>query len=249
MRKKYKNPPVQEALCEIFFSGSAWDNTIPGSFYEGIKKDFPNKAQLKQFGVELNIAEKERVAKFHDNEDRIQFRKPDGSQIVQLAKDMLVVNQLQPYPHFEAWLPVVKSKLDLYLRLATPKMITKIGVRYINRIDIPKAEIRLEDYFNIYPQLPQGLGEKHGSFMMRLELPPKHFSHQLVITFATAPSKQPESMAFALDLYNIFSNSLSVERGAELVTQIANEGHENIELAFENSIKENLRLLFQEEKK
>ena len=30
--KKYRNPPVVEALCEIYFVGSQWDNTIPGLF-------------------------------------------------------------------------------------------------------------------------------------------------------------------------------------------------------------------------
>lgn len=246
-KRQYKNPPVQEALCEIFFTGSEWDNTIPGSFYGEIQRDFPNKTQLKQFGVEVNIAEKERLAKFSENEDRIQFRKPDASQIVQLAKDLLVVNQLRPYPRFEAWLPVIKNKLELYVKLARPKNIAKIGVRYINRIIIPKKEVRMEDYFNLYPQLPKEWGDEHGSFMMRLELPPKHPTHQLVITFATTPSDAADSTAFALDLYDIFGKLAKNE--VDQVVKIASEGHENIEQAFENSIMDNLRVIFQEEKK
>lgn len=246
-KRKYKYPPVQEALCEIFFTGSEWDNAIPGSFYEEIKAEFPQKTQLKQFGVEVNIADKERLAKFSENEDRIQFRKPDGSQIIQLARDLLVINQLRPYPQFEAWLPVIEKKLDLYMRLVKPKGIVKTGVRYINRIVIPKREVRMEDYFNLYPQLPEGLSKRHGPFMMRLELPPKYASHQLVITFATAPADTPDSIAFALDLYDIFGKP--IENRVDQLIQIVKEGHENIELAFENSIKEDLRIIFQEEKK
>lgn len=32
MGRRYKNPPVVEALCEIFFDGSQWDSTLTGLF-------------------------------------------------------------------------------------------------------------------------------------------------------------------------------------------------------------------------
>lgn len=119
--KKYKNPPIQEALCEIFFFGSEWDNTIPGSFYEKIKKDYSEKKQMVG-QVQFEVSPQKKEAKFIGEEDRLQFRKPDGSQIVQLSQNLLVINQLKPYPEkFEDWLPVVKDKFELYCQLAQPK--------------------------------------------------------------------------------------------------------------------------------
>ena len=245
-KRRYKKPPVQEALCEVFSSGFEWDDTIPGLFYETIKDQFSNKSQLKQFGIELNVGSSERAAKFLEKNDRIQFRKPDGSQIIQLAQDLLVINQLKPYMHFEDWFPVVKDKFSLYSKCAKPKQIEKIGIRYINRIVVPKAAFKMEDYFNCYPQLPSALGDTHGPFMIRLQTVTKHPSHQLIITFATAPSDSPESTAFALDLYDIFQKPMAPD--VNELTKIANEGHENIVRAFENCIKDNLRALFEEEK-
>ncbi len=246
MKRKYENPPIQEALCEIFFSQPEWDNTMPGLFYEQIKKDHPNKTQIKQLNVEVNVGDNKHAAKFSDNEDRIQFRNVDGSQIVQLASNLLVVNQLRPYPHFEAWLPVVRSTFEIYDRFAKPKGIEKIGVRYINRVLIPKLKIQMEDYFNVYPQLPKELGDQHGPFMMRFELFPKNPKHQLFITFATSPSNEPNSIAFALDIYDTFSNPES--KSVDSVIKIAAESHDNILTAFENSIKDSLRAVFQEKK-
>ncbi len=102
MKRKYQNPPIQEALCEIFFSQPEWDNTMPGLFYEQIKKDHPNKTQIKQLNVEVSVGDNKRAAKFSDNEDRIQFRNTDGSQIVQLASNLLVVNQLSQSVKFDS---------------------------------------------------------------------------------------------------------------------------------------------------
>ena len=67
-----------------------------------------------------------------------------------------------------------------------------------------------------------------------------------MITFASAPADGPDSMAFALDIYDIINRPAAVDAGQ--VVRMAGEGHENIEMAFESSIKDNLRVIFEEEK-
>ena len=244
--KKYKNAPVVEALCEIFFSGSKWDGTIPGMFFDKIKQDYPIKKELDQIGVEVSISPEVQRSQVMRGERRIQFLKPDNSQLVQIEKDLVVVNQLRPYPRFVDWKPVIDKMLKLYCDLAQPTGIKQIGIRYINRIVIPTHSFKLHDYFNLYPQVPDNLGAMHGKFMMRLEIPPKHKGHQLIVTFGAAPAESPETSAEMLDFYNIFIApqllSLSdVERNI-------GEAHENIESAFENSITQKARDLFEEEK-
>ena len=31
--RRYQRPPIVEALCEVYFTGSQWDSTVPGLFY------------------------------------------------------------------------------------------------------------------------------------------------------------------------------------------------------------------------
>ncbi len=48
MSRKYKNPPVVEALCEFqFISDKSWDLTLPGLIYERVKSEFPVKQQTE----------------------------------------------------------------------------------------------------------------------------------------------------------------------------------------------------------
>ena len=128
MGKKYKNPPVVEALCEIFFSGSKWDSTVPGMFFDRIKKDYPTKKELDQIGVEVSISPEVQRSQVRRGERRIQFIKPDGSQLIQVEKDLVVVNQLRPYPRFVDWNPVIDNMLKLYCELAQPVGIKQIGI-------------------------------------------------------------------------------------------------------------------------
>jgi uncharacterized protein (TIGR04255 family) len=243
--RKYKNPSVVEALCEIFFNGSKWDSTLPGLFFDKIKDAYPKKKELEQIGVEVSVSRDVQGSRIIRGSKRIQFIKEDGSQLIQIEKDLLVVNQLKPYPRFEDWKPVIDNMLNLYVQLTQAAGIRQLGIRYINRIVIPASKFQMEDYFCLYPEVPQSLEAMHGRFMMRLEIPPKHKGHLLVITFGTAPVDSPETSTEMLDLYDIFAlpQSLAISD----VDKYIIEAHENIEVAFENSITDKTRELFEEE--
>lgn len=243
--RKYNNPPVVEALCEISFSGSKWDSTLPGLFFDKVKDIYPKKRELEQIGVEVSISREMQGSKVMRGGQRIQFIKEDGSQLIQIEKDLLVVNQLKPYPRFEDWKPVIDNMLNLYARLAEPQGIRRAGIRYINRIVIPASKFKMEDYFYLYPEVPQSLEAMHGRFMMRLEIPPKHKGHLLVVTFGTAPADSPQISTEMLDLYDIFTLPQPLAIGE--VDKYIMEAHENIETAFENSITDRTRDLFNEE--
>lgn len=243
--RKYKKPPVVEALCEIFFSGSKWDGTIPGLFFDKIKDIYPKKRELEQIGVEVSVSKDIQGSRVMRGGKRIQFIKEDKSQLIQIEKDLLVINQLKPYPRFEDWKPVIDKMLDLYVELTRPESIRRLGIRYINRIVIPSNKFKMEDYFYLYPEVPQTLEAMHGRFMMRLDIPPKNKNHLLVITFGTAPSNSPKVSTEMLDLYDIFAptKSLPVIDAEKYII----EAHENIEIAFENSVTQKTRDLFEEE--
>ena len=59
MGRRYKNPPIVEALCEFeFISSQPWDLTIPGLIYEKVKDEFPDKRQQIGIGVQFKPTEK-----------------------------------------------------------------------------------------------------------------------------------------------------------------------------------------------
>ena len=122
----------------------------------------------------------------------------------------------------------------------------RLGLPYINRVIIPQSGIRIEDYFTVYPQLPKAVGDVHGRFMIRVEIPARKAGHGVLVTFGSAPPPdQPGERAYVLDIYDMFKpiEPLAFERLREGI-EIA---HGNVETAFEGSITEKLRSLFQPE--
>jgi uncharacterized protein (TIGR04255 family) len=244
---RYAKPPVIEALCEIYFAGRSWDSTVPGRFYERVKTDFPERRQRVVQEALITMGPEQATAGLRQLPPWMQFVSDERHRMIQLAENLLVVNQLSPYPRFEEWEADVFRALRVYRELAQPETVVRMGLRYINRVVIPGERIRMADYFTIYPHLPPSLGDTHGSFMVRVEVPQSAQGHTVVITFGTAPppSAGDAAQAFMLDLYDILHIGTAVDE--EVVKRELRQAHANIGLAFEDSITDALRKLFEPE--
>jgi uncharacterized protein (TIGR04255 family) len=240
MGRRYASPPVIEALCEIYTAGSAWDPTVPGLFYERVRDRFPKRGQARDVESEVTAGAPAPATRVTPGAPRSQFSREDGSRMIQVGRDLVVVNQLRPYPAFEEWRPQILEALDLYRELARPSQVSRIGLRYLNRVVIPEPEAPMERYFQLYPELPKALGSQHGTFMLRIELPTGSPGHELVVTFGSAPRDREGTQVFVLDLYDI---ARSPDFGA--VPHRIDEAHAHIERAFEAILTDATRALFQ----
>jgi uncharacterized protein (TIGR04255 family) len=244
--RKYRNPPVVEALCEVFFAGSSWDDTIPGRFYDQVKDAFPERRQQEMHEAALSFTPSGGAkAGIRKLAPRMRFVSKPGDRLIQLGRDLLVVNQLRPYPRFEKWAPIMESALKNYEDLCQPQSVARLGVRYINRVEIPAGRVRMEDYFTVYPTLPALMGDTHGAFLVRFEVSGQKAGHIVMVTFATAPVEKPDTLAFLLDLYDIFQPDPGIAIGQ--VQDEVKTAHDCVEAAFEGSITDRLRALFEEE--
>jgi uncharacterized protein (TIGR04255 family) len=244
VRRHYSNPPVIEALAELYFEGSAWDVTAPGSFYGQVKDRFPKKEQLGQVALELAVGPEGANARMGRGGGRAIFKNKDETQLVQVGADALVVNQLPPYPHFEAWRDVLLEMLPIYREVAAPTSVARLGMRYINRIEVAQAYVQMEEFFRVYPEMPPEIGLAHGDFLVRLQIPARIPAHNILLTFGKAPASAPGFQAFVLDLYDVIP--LDGPGSFDLIEQRLNEAHENIEWVFEHAITDATRAIFGE---
>ena len=177
----------------------------------------------------------------------MQFVSEKGHLMIQVAENLLVVNKLRPYSHFAEWESVVYRALAEYKELALSQRVARVGLRYINQIEIPGTRIAMEDYFTIYPQLPKSLGNTHGPFLIRVEIPQAEQGHVVLVTFGTDSFSEPkkEKQVFMLDLYDIVTLDVPPDE-IELKKQIQ-QAHDNVVMAFEDSITDRLRTLLEME--
>ena len=161
-RRRYRNPPIEEALCEFrFLPGREWDLTIPGKLHVILGKEYNGKPQEKTLvDVALN-AEGGQPPKLNYGAGlaKVQLVTTDGKRQVGVGKDILSVHMLRPYqnPRFhgrggwDEFQPRISAALDAYWEVAKPIGVCRIGIRYINKIVIPQTPVAVERYLKCAP--------------------------------------------------------------------------------------------------
>lgn len=242
MRRQYANPPLIEAVCEFRFEpGDSWDLAIPGLLYKALSSQFPKRRQVRL--LESTIAAKpEGIWQTVSQEERLQCLREDETALVQVGPHLLSVNHLKPYPQWKGFVPLIREALHAYRGVANPKGLQRIGLRYINRIEIPEPNVPLERYFDFYPfvgsRLPQGFFQ----CVVRIHVP--FYGGRDVLRLAL--SDEPGKPTFILDLDYFLGQPGKV--AFEDVFQWLDAAHDRVEEAFEGCVKDSLRERFGEVK-
>lgn len=243
MGRRYKNPPVVEALCEFQFEpDSPWDLAMPGLIYEKVRDAFPKRRQAKVLDVGF-LAGPEAVEQKVRAMDRMQFLREDEKALIQVGPHFLAVNHLEPYPSWEEFLPLIEKGLEAYCDVAAPKSIHRIGLRYINRIEFMERRIDLEEYFEFHPFVGPNLPQEFGPFIVGIQVIYGD-SDILKITLTTARTETPDTIAMILDLDYFLAKPGEVM--LDNVVEWVNVAHDRIEDAFEACITDRLRQMFGE---
>lgn len=179
-RRQYKNPPIEEALCEFRFKPSQdWDFTMPGKLHGELKEEYPGKPRQQnvveaalqaQPGKPPNIMLREGLAK-------VQLVTEDGKRIVAVGPDVLSIHMLRPYqnpdhPEQSGWdefRPRIEAALAAYWRVAEPLGVLRAGIRYINKIVVARSPIAVEKYFKCAPPEVPNLPETMSAFISKVE--------------------------------------------------------------------------------
>jgi len=249
MEKKYKSPPVVEALCEFqFVPNEAWDITIPGMLYERIKDEFPIKQQQIGFGVRI-VQPREggmRERRMELASPPMQFFSNDKCSLVQVGQDLLTINHLKPYRTWEVFRPSILKVLGKYVDIANPKGFRQIGLRYINKIDFDEHRIEITDYFNYHPTIPNDLPQEHKTFQVTVDIPYEEERDLLRLTLATIIPEEPGVLSLVLDIGYSMVKPEGI--GFKQVLNWLENAHLIVETAFEASITDKCRGLFEEVK-
>lgn len=246
MGRKYANPPLVEAVCEFRFTpDTQWDMTIPGLVYEKLKDEFPRREQRLFQEIEL-IQGPDGLQRQIRTSERIVFLMEDRKTFVQIGPRLLAINCLAPYPTWAGFKPKIVKAFEALMDTTDVKGLQRVGLRYINLIEIPSSQIKLEDYFQFYlflgPELPQVMV----NFIVGCEFRYAHDRDLCRVQLITTPSGSSERPAFTLDIDYFLAQPKGIK--PEEVAEWVEQAHNEIEQIFEGCITDRLRELFQEVK-
>jgi uncharacterized protein (TIGR04255 family) len=206
-RRKYRKPPIEEAVCDLQFApGTEWDPTMPGRIYERLKGTYNEKPRQQQVvEAQLQGASAEgspSVSLQHRfGKTRVQLLAEKGTRIVGIGPEQLSVHMLRPYTEWEDFRPRIWEALNAYREVAEPEAIARVGLRYINRITLEGKSPDLSRYFTIPPRFPEvDPATRMLAFFNRKEVEYLDRPIRVVVTFADIESPTPDDSSYLLDI-------------------------------------------------
>ncbi len=238
----YKRPPITEAVIELRFAQQFEQRDVEKAarrLRDEYAYEDPENAVKVQFNADT------RQTQVETSWLGVKLSSADRADIAIFRTGSLVISRLAPYTGWEAFQPRAARAWEEWRKAAGRTELQRIGVRYVNRIDVDtkdKPLIRVEDYINVWPRSPEELGEPMSGYAMQILRPLGADDCSLVMTSAIVPSPLVEFTSFVLDL-DVYRDINIPKRDDELLALLDKMRHHKNRV-FESCITDRARAIF-----
>ncbi len=229
--KKYKKPPLTEAVFELFYRTDNWTPATPGQFYSQVKEKYPVISQSSGgFGVSF-AANGIQIGPGNNNITR--YSSENSQSIIQITNNLLTVNKLPMYEGWESYKGMIIDAVSAFVQVMDVKTISRIGLRTINKIDIQAHSYEnFKKYFNVYPNIGSGL-RKNGINSIQLNyqtLEVEETEEVLAVNLSTLRKEEKYNAPTLFEIY--YTRMKEIEtKGIDDWLEIA---HQQLHVAFES---------------
>lgn len=157
MTVSYSRAPITEAVIELRFSAALSTPNL-----EKAKDKFVKKYPKVETQFDVAVALKANKSKTDTKLSGFRLIAEDVSRILILGSNHFASSKMAPYAGWEEFISIFKEDFGAFKRFVTGNPLKRIGIRYINRIDVPSngESVDSDDYLTIGVKLPELL-EKH----------------------------------------------------------------------------------------
>jgi uncharacterized protein (TIGR04255 family) len=166
----------------------------------------------------------------------------DMHYVLQAQLHGLTISKLAPYTKWEDLLGETRRVWDIYRSATRPLGIRRLGVRYINRLDLPLPFHDFSEYLLTYPEVGRSLPQLLGGFVMQAIIPLAEQSGVAIINQSAAPTVKPNTAAIMLDIDVYRDVALSIDGNG--IWDILEELRVQKNRFFEGCITDKTRELF-----
>ncbi len=200
----YNKAPITEAIIELHVSPRAelsLEELCQLQLEE--EENYPQQESIREVSGRLEVHPNHGTST-SSRSQKIGFKQvsKDKKHIWQSRLKGFAFSRLAPY---ESWEPFQTEAMRLWLRYreqTQPQKVTRLAVRFINRIDIPNTgEVELKDYFRTSPEVSADLPQQQLSgFFMQLQISQIDLPGSVLINQTMIPPVREGVISVVLDI-------------------------------------------------
>lgn len=203
----WANPPIIEAILDIRTSStSPVDISVLENFHFGVEDRFPVVKPEAIFELQFTAVEGQVPEIQGPTNEPIGFlfQSENGEKQVQVHRNGFTLRRLKGYENWELFSREARELWQRYIEIAQPEQATRIGLRYINQINLPFPIDDFKRYILTTPEIAPNVPQNLASYFMRLVLPDPNSPATAIINQAMNPVLQDAKMAplfFDIDVF------------------------------------------------
>lgn len=200
--ERFPNAPIKEAMLDIQVTfGSPVETARLETFHDLIRADYPLKQSRIKWHGEIQVAEGNVAQAVKQRAHGFLFRSADEQRAVQARQDGFTFNWLKRYDGWEVFCDEARRHWESYRDAFCPEAVTRLGLRYINRIGIPLPFTDFREYVKTAPDVAPGLPQSLSALFMRLEIPDQARGLVAIITETFESSDEGDTrLPFIFDI-------------------------------------------------
>lgn len=219
MERNYPKAPIVQVVIQVVFQKKISDAQLNQAAAK-LAKGYANRQDLKT--RELAVNADQAHVEIISEETVIRFTSSDETEICSIGPGSFNIEQLTPYPGWDSLFARWSRDFQAVVRLTNRTGVARIGVRFINRLDLPPAVdqcypneattigISLPDHFKNLTALGLNAQAEFGTRPFKL-----------IFNTALADSVVPDTHAMILDFDVIVEKN--VPQKAEAIFELLGE--------------------------
>jgi uncharacterized protein (TIGR04255 family) len=189
-----KNAPIVEAMIAFDFIVAEGElGQIRRSFIEQIQVDYPTQKPIQKAEVTFNPE----GSTGKTSEVGSRCVSTDGKKVCLISEQTFICSRLHPYENWESLRSEFQRLWEVFASFGKVQ-VTKVAVRYINKIFLPEGSEIFDSVFT-YPKIADGLPQNTFNVFVRLQIAIPEPQGTLIVTEAQLPPEKPQFVAIALD--------------------------------------------------
>jgi uncharacterized protein (TIGR04255 family) len=139
----------------------------------------------------------------------LRFQTADHKNIVQFNYDGFLYSRLAPYENWNSFVDEGLRHWQIFRELTQPVEINRIGLRFINRIELPPGEVFFEHYINPAPTSPRDLDIPFLGYLHQEKLAVPGYSYAINLIRTIQPPQDAKNeglkLIFDIDVFTVQS--------------------------------------------
>jgi uncharacterized protein (TIGR04255 family) len=198
----YAKAPITEAIIEFQVEnpeGLAIDALE--KLHVQVADGYPHKDAIRLASITAQVeADKDIMSTTTSTPLGWAFAREDRRQVFNARLNGFAFARLYPYETWGAFRTEARRLWNLYRAAASPVAVTRIGVRYINRLDLPLPFTDFKEFLRATPELPPELPQSLSGYFFQTMIPIADLSAMLVLSQGRVPPAKPEHASIVLDI-------------------------------------------------